>query len=69
MVGDYNRYIAEYASGEILEQAKHNAEKNYNEAEKLMEETSPCDPIRLGLALSHSVYSYEVLKDKKKAIE
>ena len=67
MVGDYYRYIAENAKGEMLEEVKQNAKKAYEEACGI--ELAACNPIKLGLALNYSVFNYEVLKDHVKACE
>ena len=67
MVGDYYRYIAENAKGNLLEQVKQNALKAYNEANQIT--LPPCNPIKLGLALNFSVFHYEVMKNHKAACE
>merc|ERR1719480_397505 len=56
MVGDYYRYIAENAKGQLMEKVKQNA-------------LPPCNPIKLGLALNFSVFHYEVMKNHKAACE
>ena len=67
MVGDYHRYSAENATGEQFEAAKQAALEAYAEADKI--ELTPCNPIRLGLALNFSVFHYEVMKNHKAACE
>lgn len=67
MVGDYYRYISEVASGAKLDEVKQNALEAYNNASK--HELSPCNSIKLGLALNFSVFHYEVMKDPKMAIK
>jgi len=67
MIGDYYRYLAEFAAADGHDK---NAAKFYNDAfEIAKEKLDPTDPIRLGLALNFSVCYYEILKDKKKACE
>ena len=67
MIGDYYRYIAENAKGEVLEQVKQSALNSYDEANKI--ELPPCNPIKLGLALNFSVFHYEVMKNKPSACQ
>merc|ERR1711976_980928 len=67
MVGDYYRYIAENAKGSLMEEFKQNALKAYQEANNIT--LPPCNPIKLGLALSFSVFHYEVMKNHKAACE
>ena len=65
MVGDYNRYIGEYATGAKLDDVKNKALDAYRQANEV--ELPPCHPIKLGLALNLSVFYYEVMKDPKEA--
>ncbi len=67
MVGDYYRYMAESASGDVLSQARDGALQNYKEAETAGKDLPPCNPIKLGLALNFSVFYYEVMQDNKQA--
>ena len=67
MVGDYQRYICENASGDKLEQAKQKALKSYEDADKI--DLPACDPVKLGLALNISVFHYEVMKNHGRACE
>jgi len=68
MIGDYNRYRAEYLEGESRETVKKAAAEAYGAAVDLaktaLEET---DPTRLGLMLNFSVFNYEVMKETEKA--
>jgi len=68
MIGDYNRYRAEYLEGEERETVKKAASEAYGAAVELakaaLEET---DPTRLGLMLNFSVFNYEVMKETEKA--
>jgi 14-3-3 protein epsilon len=67
MKGDYNRYIAEYAEGELKEKVGDASLKAYQEAFESVKELSPVNPIVLGLALNFSVFYYEVKSDHAKA--
>lgn len=68
MIGDYNRYRAEYLEGQAREDVKKAAQEAYGKAVNLakvaLEET---DPTRLGLMLNFSVFNYEVMKETDKA--
>ena len=67
MVGDYYRYIAENAKGNLLEQVKQDALEAYKTANDIP--LPPCNPIKLGLALNFSVFHYEVMKNHKAACD
>ena len=69
MKGDYNRYIAEYADGDLKKQVSDDALKAYDEATEIAKTLPVLNPIALGLALNFSVFYYEVINDHKKAIE
>lgn len=69
MKGDYNRYIAEYAEGDLKDQVVEDALKSYDEATKIAKDLPVLNPIRLGLVLNFSVFYYEAKNDHKKAIE
>ena len=69
MKGDYNRYIAEYAEGDLKKQVSDDALKAYDEATEIAKSLPVLNPIGLGLALNFSVFYYEVINDHKKAIE
>ncbi|KAF9400461.1 hypothetical protein BGZ94_005462, partial [Podila epigama] len=60
MRGDYFGYLAEFSTGTDREEAVKSAEDSYTRA---ADAGLPfTDPIRLGLALNHSVFLYEILK-------
>jgi hypothetical protein len=61
MIADYQRYVAEMATGERLEEAKDQARKNYEDANAI--DLPACNPIKLGLALNLSVFYYEILQE------
>ena len=69
MKGDYNRYIAEYAEGDLKKQVSDDALKSYNDATETAKSLAVLNPIALGLALNFSVFYYEVMNDHSKAIE
>jgi tetratricopeptide (TPR) repeat protein len=67
MIGDYYRYLAEFASADGNDKK---AAQYYGQAMDIAKDKlDPTDPIRLGLALNYSVCFYEILKDKKKACD
>jgi 14-3-3 protein epsilon len=67
MKGDYNRYIAEYAQGDLKQKVADAAAASYKTAFGGAKELSPVHPISLGLALNYSVFFYEVLNDQEQA--
>ena len=69
MKGDYNRYIAEYAQGDLKEQVSNSALESYGAATQESSNLSPIHPIALGLALNFSVFYYEVIGDHEKACQ
>lgn len=69
MKGDYNRYIAEYAQGELKQKVADNSLLAYEEAEASAQTLSTVHPIVLGLFLNFSVFHYEVMNDHEKACQ
>ena len=67
MKGDYNRYVAEYAQGDLKQKVGEEAKNAYGEATALVKDLSAHHPIALGLALNYSVFYYEVLNDHETA--
>ena len=59
MKGDYNRYIAEYAEGDLKKKVSDDAIKAYEEATDVAKTLPVLNPIGLGLALNFSVFYYE----------
>ena len=45
------------------------AEEAYKQAQEDAKDMAPTDPIRLGLALNHSVFYYEIQNKPEKACE
>jgi 14-3-3 protein epsilon len=69
MVGDYYRYMAESAQGDVLTQAREGALEHYKLADTAGKDLQACNPIKLGLALNFSVFYYEVMQDNKHACQ
>lgn len=67
MKGDYNRYIAEYAQGDLKNKVADGAADSYKSASLAAKELSAVHPISLGLALNYSVFFYEVMNDQEQA--
>jgi 14-3-3 protein epsilon len=69
MKGDYNRYVAEYAQGDLKQKVADNSLKAYQEASDNSKSLSAVHPIVLGLLLNFSVFHYEVMGDHEKACQ
>ena len=69
MKGDYNRYIAEYAEGDLKQKVSDDALKSYESASIIAKYLPVLNPIVLSLALNFSVFYYDIINDSKKAIE
>jgi len=69
MKGDYYRYIAEFEREEKKQAAQKKAFDSYQLALNDGKDLAATDPILLGLALNFSVFHYEIMGDKEKAIE
>jgi 14-3-3 protein epsilon len=68
MKGDYQRYLAEFATGDVRSDASKASKEAYEEANKIATvELAPTHPIRLGLALNFSVFYYEILNSPDQA--
>lgn len=65
--GDYYRYISEVVSGTELDDVSAKAKENYSQAQEAAKDMEPTHPIRLGLALNLSVFTFEILKKPKDA--
>src|SRR6266852_3392527 len=67
-MGDYHRYLAEFATGD---KRKDSADKSLNAykaaSDVAVTELPPTHPIRLGLALNFSVFYYEILNSPDQA--
>lgn len=70
MKGDYYRYIAEYATGDLHQKAAESSLQSYSQASDVANANlKTTHPIRLGLALNFSVFYYEVMNDPTKACQ
>ena len=68
MKGDYHRYLAEFAIGELRDKATSSSLEAYQTASDIAtKELPPTHPIRLGLALNFSVFYYEIQNAPDKA--
>ncbi|XP_060070106.1 14-3-3-like protein isoform X1 [Ylistrum balloti] len=67
MKGDYNRYLAEFSTGEDKITSSEESLKAYEMAKHEATDLETTHPIRLGLALNFSVFYYEILNSPKKA--
>ncbi|KAH0840229.1 14-3-3 protein [Lanmaoa asiatica] len=70
MIGDYHRYLAEFAADDKHRDSSSKALTAYQEASDLaITDLSPTHPIRLGLALNFSVFYYEMLNSPDRACD
>lgn len=70
MEGDYQRYLAEYFTGEKRTEVTDKSLIAYKTAlEEAEKHLSPADPIHLGLILNFSVFYYEILNNPTKACD
>ncbi|KAI8053882.1 14-3-3 domain-containing protein [Syncephalis plumigaleata] len=68
MKGDYHRYLAEFASGELRKTSSDASLEAYKAASDVaVTELPSTHPIRLGLALNFSVFYYEILNSPDRA--
>eukprot|EP00928_Gymnodinium_smaydae_P090258 TRINITY_DN74084_c0_g1_i1.p1 TRINITY_DN74084_c0_g1~~TRINITY_DN74084_c0_g1_i1.p1 ORF type:complete len:273 (-),score=78.45 TRINITY_DN74084_c0_g1_i1:123-824(-) len=69
MQGDYNRYLAEFASGTTKENATQAALQAYHDGLTLAKASlKTTHPVNLGLALNYSIFQHEVLADTNNAV-
>jgi 14-3-3 protein epsilon len=69
-LGDYHRYLAEFANHSQRKISKDASLEAYKAAYDLApQELPPTHPLRLGLALSFAVYYYEIQEDPQRACQ
>jgi 14-3-3 protein epsilon len=67
-MGDYHRYLAEFATGDKRKESADKSLEAYKAASDVaITELPPTHPIRLGLALNFSVFYYEILNSPDRA--
>ncbi|BFZ53365.1 hypothetical protein PYCC9005_000388 [Savitreella phatthalungensis] len=67
-MGDYHRYLAEFATGSKRQESAEKSLEAYKAASDVsVTELPPTHPIRLGLALNFSVFYYEILNSPDRA--
>ena len=67
-MGDYHRYLAEFATGDKRKDSADKSLEAYKAASDVaVIELPPTHPIRLGLALNFSVFYYEILNSPDRA--
>ena len=69
MKADYNRFICEYAVGDLKEKVLKDALTCYQEADNLAKELPVLNITSLGLSLNYCVFYYEAMNDTKFAIK
>jgi len=68
-LGDYHRYIAEISDGREKTDETRSAKKAYEEGTRIAEDALPVTSVvRLGLALNHAVFQYEVMQSPTEAV-
>lgn len=69
MKGDYLRYKAEVAGDDEFEEIANVAKEAYEQAKEIATASLPhTHPTRLGLYLNYSVFYFEILKNKERAM-
>jgi len=70
MKGEYYRYKADFTADEERKESTHKSLEGYQQSFHIScNHMSPANPIRLGSALSWSVFYYEILNEQSKACE
>ena len=68
MKADFLRYIAEFSTADQKTTVAQKALRAYEEAQGYAKQSlSNTHPLKLGLALNHSVFHYEILQNPEKA--
>ncbi|KAK2958473.1 putative 14-3-3 protein like protein [Blattamonas nauphoetae] len=69
MIGDYNRYLAEFVSGTAKQDAARNARQNYQTATEMGKAHLPPEsPDRLSVAMNYSTFFFDILNSTDRAI-
>ena len=68
MIGDYYRFIGEFAEGSLKNKIIDNCNKYYSEADKILSNLSYLNPIKLGLLLNTAVFYKDIMNESQKAI-
>ena len=66
MVGDYYRYLAETQESDLFEEVSQKALQYYQAAQQI--KLSPCNAVKLSLALNFSVFQKEVMNNASQAL-
>lgn len=67
-MGDYHRYLAEFATGDKRSESSQKSLTAYKSATDVASVELPSThPIRLGLALNFSVFYYEIMNEPENA--
>ncbi|KRX01572.1 Protein kinase-like domain [Pseudocohnilembus persalinus] len=67
---DFYRYLAEISNGAVFNNAANQALNNYKQCFELSEQfLQSNDYFRLGVGLNYSVFCYEIMNQKEKALE
>ena len=69
IIGDFNRYIAEFTEGDIKIQAINNATKIYDEAIEKAEKLTVLNQVKLGLYLNFAKFIYDFHNNRQKSID
>ncbi|KAJ7474557.1 14-3-3 domain-containing protein [Mycena galericulata] len=70
MMGDYHRYLAEFAASDKRKDSTNKSLEAYKAASNVaVTELPPTSPLRLGLALNFSVFYYEILDSPDRACQ
>lgn len=70
ILGDFYRYITEYAQGEDLLKALETADKAYKAADDIAKNVLPAaSPLRLSIGLNYSILKYEGFKTREEAVD
>ena len=69
ILGDYNRYIAEFIDDSSKNNIMDKCEKYYSEAEKILNKFSYLNFTKIGVSLNFSIFYHDIKRDVKTAID